>query len=98
MDEITLRGGIHDTRKLAGALAELLLRKRGAVDEHGKPTPRFIKRHVALGDRGRRVWTAAELEYALELRERGFSYRNIGLALSRPTASVHMKITPRRAA
>ena len=84
-EEITIPPGILGTRKLAAALATMILRKRGLLNT----VPRRIRK-------GR--WDEDEYRRALELRAKGKNYAEIGAVPRRTRVSVHSKLFERRAA
>lgn len=77
MDEITVHGGIRGTRILAGALATMLLRKRGALNKY-----------IARKQCSRRPWPAGEVARARQLRVQGYTFAEIGAALDRTKSAV----------
>lgn len=86
-DMIIIPGGIRGTRKLAAALATLILRRCDKLDSY---IPRYRLR--------KGPWGETEYKTALQLYARGKNCAEIGAVLRRTRFSVHSKIFRRIAA
>ena len=91
MDEITLHGGIHDTRKLVSAYATLMLRKRGVIRDDGSTAIRG-KRYMSLSERKWRAWHPDDVKEAKRLHGAGLHAPAIAAALNRSKQSVYFKL------
>ncbi len=85
---ITVHGGILGTRKIAGAYADLVLRRLGLIVE-GQST---VNRYIAWGQKGRRPWRADELQRMEKLLAEGVRIPVIAKALGRTKFSIYKKL------